>query len=56
VGKISSILDYILHTAYIVNACARTRMLPSLTLIDMIYFPTDTKATPASVQGFGVNF
>jgi hypothetical protein len=31
-------------------------MLPSLSLIDMIYFLADTKATPASVQCVGVYF
>jgi hypothetical protein len=45
-----------LHTAYTVGACALTSILPSLSLIDMIYFTVDTKATPASVQGVGVDF
>jgi hypothetical protein len=50
------VFDFILHTAYNVDACALTSILPSLSLIDMIYCMTDTKATPASVQGVGVDF
>jgi hypothetical protein len=48
--------DFILHIAYIVDACVLTTILPSLSLIDMIYFTADKKATPASVQGVGVDF
>jgi hypothetical protein len=55
-GKICFVFDIILHTVYTVVACALTSILPSLFLIDMIYFATDTKATPASVQGVGVDF
>jgi hypothetical protein len=43
-------------TAYTVDACAFTSILQSLSLIDMIYCTPDTKATPASVQGVGVDF
>jgi hypothetical protein len=46
----------ILHTAYTVDACALSSILPSLSLIDIIYCTADAKATPASVQGVGVNF
>jgi hypothetical protein len=48
--------DFILHTAYTVDACALTSILPSLSLIDMIQCTPYTKATPASVQGDGVDF
>jgi hypothetical protein len=48
--------DFILHIAYIVDACALTNILSSLPLIDIIYCTPDTKATPASVHGVGVNF
>jgi hypothetical protein len=47
---------FILHNAYTVCACALTSILPSLSFIDIIYFTADTKATPASVQGVGVDF
>jgi hypothetical protein len=56
VGKICFILDFILHTAYTVDACALIRILPLLSLIDTMYFTSDIKATPASVQGVGVDF
>jgi hypothetical protein len=55
-GKICSVFDFILHTTFSVDACALTSIMPSLSLIDMIYFTTDTKATPASVQGVCVHF
>jgi hypothetical protein len=47
---------FILHTAYTVDACALTSILPSLSLIDMTYCTADTKATPASVHCVGVDF
>jgi hypothetical protein len=50
------VFNVILHTAYTVDAYALPSILPSLSLIDMIYCTADTKATPASVQGFGVDF
>jgi hypothetical protein len=50
------IFDFILHNAYTVDACALTSIPLSLSLIDMIYYTADTKATPASVQGVGVDF
>jgi hypothetical protein len=56
VCNIYFVFDIILHKAYTVNACALTCILPSLSLIDMIYYTTDTKATPASVQGVVVDF
>jgi hypothetical protein len=40
---------FFIHTAYTVDACALTSILPSLPLIDMMYFTADTKATPASI-------
>jgi hypothetical protein len=54
--KMCFVFDFILHTAYTVDACALTSTLPSLSLIDMLDCTTDTKATPASVQGVGVDF
>jgi hypothetical protein len=35
-----------------VDACAFIRILPTLSLIDIIYCTADTKATPASLQIF----
>jgi len=46
------VFEIILHTAYIVDACALASILPSLSLIDMTYFTVDTKATPASNYRF----
>jgi hypothetical protein len=54
-SKICFVLDFILHTAYTVDACAHTSILPSLSLIDM-YFLLDTKVTPAFLQAVGVDF
>jgi hypothetical protein len=56
IGKICFVFDFILHTAYTVDGCALTRTLPSLSLIDMICFTADAKATTAWVQGVGVEF
>jgi hypothetical protein len=56
VGKIFLVFDFIIHTAYTVGACALTSILPSLSLMGMLYSTADTKATPASVQGVGVDF
>jgi hypothetical protein len=56
VGKICFVFVFIVNTAYTVDACALTSILPSLPLIDMIYCTADTKATPASVEGVGVDF
>jgi hypothetical protein len=39
-----------------VDECALPSILPSPSLMDMTYFSGDTKATPASVQGVGVEF
>jgi hypothetical protein len=39
-----------------VDACALTSILPLLSLMDMIYCTAHTKATPASVEGVGVDF
>jgi hypothetical protein len=55
VGKICFVFDFIFRTAYTVDACALTSILPSLSLIDMIHFTADTKATPASVHGVGAD-
>jgi hypothetical protein len=44
------------HTAYTVDACAFISVLPSLSLIDMTYCTADSKATPASIRGVGVEF
>jgi len=56
VGKICFVFDFILHTTYTVDACALTSILTSLSLTEMLYCTADTKATPASVQGVGVDF
>jgi hypothetical protein len=56
VGKYCFVLDFILQTSYAVDACPLTSMLPSVSLIDMMYFTAQRKATPASVQGVGVDF
>jgi hypothetical protein len=56
VGKICFVFDFILNSAYTVDACALTSVLPSLSLIDMIYRRPARKATSASVQGVGVDF
>jgi hypothetical protein len=50
------VFDFIIHTAYTVDACALTSILSSLPLTDMIYYTADTKATPASVQDVCVDF
>jgi hypothetical protein len=51
-----SVSDFILHIVYVIDACALASILPSLSLIDMIYYSPETQWTPASVQGVGVNF
>jgi hypothetical protein len=56
VGKICFVFDFILLTVYIIDARALTSILPSLSLINMIYCTAATKATPASVQCVVVNF
>jgi hypothetical protein len=56
VGKICFDFDFILHIAYAVDACALTSILLSLSWIDMTHCTADTKATPTSVQGVGVDF
>jgi hypothetical protein len=56
VVKTCFVFHFIIHTAYTVDSCALTSILPSLSLIHMIYFRSDTKATPVSVQGVGVDF
>jgi hypothetical protein len=50
------VFDFILHTAYIVDPCAITSILPSLSLIDMIYYTAESKAMLASIRGIGVEF
>jgi hypothetical protein len=37
VGKICFVFDFIFHTTYTVDACALTSILPSLSLIDILY-------------------
>jgi len=54
--KICFVLYFILHTVYTVDACALASLLPSLSFIEMLFCTLDTKATPASVQGVGVDF
>jgi hypothetical protein len=53
---IGLVSNFIVHTAYTVDACALASILPSPSLIGMIYCTTDTKPTPASVQRVGVDF
>jgi hypothetical protein len=55
-GKSCFVLDFILHTACTVDECAITSILPTLSLIGLIYCTAGTKATPVSVQGVGVDF
>jgi hypothetical protein len=50
------VFDFILRTVYTVDAFALTSILPSLSLVDMTYCSPVRKATPASVQGVGVDF
>jgi hypothetical protein len=56
IGKNCFVFDFILHTAYNVDVCALTSILPSRSLINMTYFTEVRKATPASVRGVGVDF
>jgi hypothetical protein len=56
VGKICFVFDFILHKPYTVDPCALTSILPSVSFIDLVYCTPDTKATPASAQGVGVDF
>jgi hypothetical protein len=42
VRKICFVSDFILYTAYTVDACAIVSTLPSLSLIGMVYFTADT--------------
>jgi hypothetical protein len=56
VADICFVFGFILHTGYTVDACALTSIFPSLSLTDLIHFAADTKPTPASVQGNGVDF
>jgi len=56
VGKICFVFYFILHNTYTLNASALPSILPSLSLIDMVYCTPHTRATPASVQGVGVDF
>jgi hypothetical protein len=51
VDKNCFVFNFILHTAYALDACALTIILPSVSFIDIIYCTIDIKATPASVQG-----
>jgi len=50
------VFNFILRTVYIIGACALASILPSLSFIEMMYCTADTKATPASVLGVGVDF
>jgi len=47
-------LESILHTAYVLDACALPSILFSLSFTDMIYFTPENKSTPPSVKGIGV--
>jgi hypothetical protein len=48
VGMICFVFDFILHSAYTVDACALTSILRSPSFINMTHCTTDIKATPAS--------
>jgi len=48
--------DFILHIAYIVDACALTDILPSISFIGMVCFRTYTKATPCRFRASASNF
>jgi hypothetical protein len=48
-------LDFILHYVVVLHACAVAMIRPSHTLIDMTYCRAETKATPVSVHGVGVD-
>jgi hypothetical protein len=48
-------LDFVLHYVVVLNACAVAMIRPSHTLKYMTYCREETKATPASVQGVGVD-
>jgi len=56
VGKICFVLDFILHSAYTVDARALSSTLPSLSLKDMIFFTADSKSMAETVRGIGVYF
>jgi hypothetical protein len=56
VANICLVFDFILHTVYTVYACALTSVLPSLSIIGMIYCTANTKATPVSIECVGVVF
>jgi hypothetical protein len=42
--------------AFAVDGCPLTSIVPSLPLIDLVYFTEDTNATPAWVQRVLVDF
>jgi hypothetical protein len=56
VGYICFVFHFILHTEYTLDACAFTSILPSLSLINILYFTAVTKVTFASVHAVGVDF
>jgi len=56
VGKVCFFFVFIRHTAYTVDACAPTSILPSLYFIDMVCSTAGTKATLALVRCVGVDF
>jgi hypothetical protein len=51
-----SVWDIIIHIVHVKDSCALASTFPSLSMINMIYCSPETKATPASVQGVGVDF
>jgi hypothetical protein len=50
------VYDFILHMAYTVDESALTSILPSLSLINMIYSREGIKATLTSVKCVKVDF
>jgi len=50
------VFEFILQTAYNMDACALTSIQLSLCFIDMIYFTAYIEATLASVQCVGAHF
>jgi hypothetical protein len=48
-------LDFVLYYVVVLHTCVVAIIRPAHTLIDMAYCRAETKATPASVQGVGVD-
>jgi len=55
-ARFVSFFYFIHHTAYTIDTCTLTSILPSLSLMDMIYCTMDTKAMLPLVQGVAVDW